>query len=637
MLSGGGVDVKSGTVQIFGYGLKVSPAIAQVVAPFYNQILKTIAVEGGRVAFKHGYELPKKFGASNPLAYGIARIAEFAWQFGPTIADTSLNVHKSIKAGYDEGAKVRELLSPYLAANHNMNTGITAFMSDSNRGVQNVRAYIAKRSKNSLMANFADFTAKIPALMLIHWQRKLDDINNHERFRDAYDPADSAKADAHIEELKALKEPNTSGENNALGRLDRLSSDIKQDADFIKWQRTNHGGEPLQFLIQTRPMQVWNQLTGSGNAKDIFTQIFKPKHANELELNLRLFNFAPAFGGFISQFLREKLVTRDSRSLEDFAVIKAGMLAQQLKKNPPEDHAELTEQIYSLFKQQFKDCGNTKDLSQKNNEKLNKVCNEVASAIMDGELNPYALVDLIGGDKLVKYSKGEFVFTSTHERAEVMEKELTKYTDKVDNKEFYKDLGIKPEDLGKIYNGMGAEERSFFVMLFPPGILEKQGINRQELAKIRKSNRDEFIGTLAQALISVKDMSSEELKQKYGVPEDAAKALLSVAEDLSESSKYGEREVENYVEKHQREVSKAVAKAGIASNNPNFWRELVGKGKEQGPQEINTGGVDGVSKSILSDIDQIGGNRLDRSEPKRGSDYVRKSSDRDTSEEYVHR
>jgi len=617
LLGAGGGDAQNSAISIMGYTPPIPPALAQFVKPLYNQFLKKIATEGGKVAFQKGYDASKTVGASNQVAYGVARTAEFLWQFGPTITDTGLNIRTSLVNGYTEAHEARALLAPYLAANHNMSTSMAALMKDSNSGVKNARLYIMDKSLNSLKANFAQFAGMLPSLVLILWQRKLDDIDNPERVRNAYGEGDGAAADARVAALKKLNEPNTKAENNLMGRLDKLSAETIQDEDYQKWLGRNQNGNPIQYLIQNNIGRIWGELQKiwndhqkSGNTKalisDLFAQVVKPKHANELELNLRAFGGAPLVGGAITQFIGERLVKPDEgKTLDNFAVIRAAKLAKSIKQNPDIEQRDLSEDIYRLFQVHFENCGNTKTISQSNAKKLTKICEELSEAVVIQGLNPYALIDLVCGDEMVKYSKGEFIFTPAHEREELVKKEFAKYTDKVDNKEFYKDVGVKPQELAKLITTLQSPEREFLIMLCPPGIQQQAGIDKRELAKLRRASRDEFIRELAQGLSSLKDMSSEDLKEKYGIPEEAAKLLLSVADDFSEAAQYGGREAEGYLVKNQRNIAKAVAKAGLASKGPDFWQKMVGKGQDQAESQESGMGDEGRDQFFGGGPDRV--------------------------------
>jgi len=567
-----GVNTREGTLDLFTFKIPVGTTLALVLKPFVQKFQLDISSNAARYANKAGFAIAKGIGVkSDQTAAKIANATDFVIRYGLLTGDIAVDVKRNIAGGYEEMAAVKNALSPYFAANHSFNVSIGSMMTDSNRGIENVRSFIMKKSRYSLMNNLFSLISRAPSIMLTFWDKQKNDLDGADAIKDS-DPARYA-------ELMARKEKKELNKTlmSSFGEVENSKAykDWKRD-----WRNSDKG---IQDFMQEGG---WTEL-GFGDVfdgdvlKNTAKQMFNRKlHKNELKENLKFFSKFPLIGGFLEQLLYENFSRKIDGELGDFAVMKIANLAASYKDEAPADHSELSEQIQQIFRQHLSDCGVSKEPSAK---KLVQMSDELSSAIIDQGMNICALVDLIGGEKLMKYSKSGYVYTSQHERADIIAKTASKYTAKVDNKQFYKDSGFTPEDAKKTYALLKGDEKMLFVSLFPPGVLEQLGIDRNELAELRSKDVNQCTEMIAQTLIGIKDMTSEELKSK-GMPEDTAKQLLSIAEDFSAAYEYGRREANNYLNKHRKQISSAILKAGATSKDPKFWQKMVSKGEAETAQ-----------------------------------------------------
>jgi len=593
------VDPNKGSISPFGITIPVGKPLAYAFNFFYEPLIKAVSEQGGRYFGIAAHAVAKNvFHAPDAVAEKARAIADPVGRYGLLTLDIGVGVGKTITSSMKHMREVNTLFKPYLAANHNSSVGAVSLASDNNPGIINVRRALMQESKSGLLKNLVTLAVRTPSLLLTMWDQKLKTMDGRKKVYDGLSDSDKA---ARMEEFKDILEKKPL-DKSLLSKIE----EIKESEKYEDWLYHNPKGEFPDYM-KAHPEVVFGFFGGvmdPANLKNTFNQLFRPKTITELTVNRGLFNNAPYFAGIIKQFASDSIGNRmDLQNINEFAAVQIAKKAKLLKEQPAENHRELAEEIREYFIRHFKDSGITK--KEPDCEKLGKIGDELAVAIIDRGLNPYALIDLVCGNKLVKYSKGGFIFTSAHDRTALIEKESSKYSATVDNADFYKDAGIKPEDLGKIYSALPPEERGFFVMLMPPGILEQQGIDKGELTKVRRANRREFADSLSAALVGIKDISSEDMQQKYGMSEEAAKMLLTVAEDFAEAAQYGSKEAGDYLTKRRNNVAQAVLKAGAKSKDSGkFWQDFVKGSVQENGEEAN------VDNGSTSSDDALPTNRV---------------------------
>ena len=573
----------NGDVDLYGMKFSVGKAWAPVARTFAEYLGNQITDKLGQGAFNTIWNNADKIGLPKHKAFFVARAFEYIFRLGPQLLDVGLDVKRTVTDRYGEIDSVSKMLNPYLAANHNMSVGKQPFMLDDNPMIANVRNHMMEKGKNGLWGAFAKFVGKAPNVMLAVWRSKLFEIENAQRLTDALaqiDPAHRAPLEAQLASLNAMSATPETKANKGT-----QIQEIMDKFESYKEERKKKGqtANEVDFLINN--VGVGNAvglITDVGGWADTAKMIAKPKNVTELALNSSLFDkLAPLIGANVPKMIVNKFVKPVKGKTEDFVLFKLTSLAQQIQAGEIPRHHELKDIIENAFKQHMQESGHKHPLK---GEKLDMISDKLAKALGSGELNPFALIDLVGKNKLIHFKEGAYHFASREETDRDILAETKKYLPRVNLKEFYKEAPFKKEDIKCVFDKLDDDLKALFVACVPVNVLEDVGVKPQEINHVMRGMEEKFRGMASDVLKRVSEMSNEELVA-LGVKEKTADQLRSLAEEFADSAQYGDSETVKFLEENKHKIQIVLRDITMAEKGRRAIAELTGSAEKDVSEE----------------------------------------------------
>ena len=419
--------------------------------------------------------------------------------------------------------------------------------------------------------------------MLAVWRSKLFEIENAQRLTDALaqiDPAHRAPLEAQLASLNAMSATPETKANKGT-----QIQEIMDKFESYKEERKKKGqtANEVDFLINN--VGVGNAvglITDVGGWADTAKMIAKPKNVTELALNSSLFDkLAPLIGANVPKMIVNKFVKPVKGKTEDFVLFKLTSLAQQIQAGESPRHHELKDIIENAFKQHMQESGHKHPLK---GEKLDMISDKLAKALGSGELNPFALIDLVGKNKLIHFKEGAYHFASREETDRDILAETKKYLPRVNLKEFYKEAPFKKEDIKCVFDKLDDDLKALFVACVPVNVLEDVGVKPQEINHVMRGMEEKFRGMASDVLKRVSEMSNEELVA-LGVKEKTADQLRSLAEEFADSAQYGDSETVKFLEENKHKIQIVLRDITMAEKGRRAIAELTGSAEKDVSEE----------------------------------------------------
>jgi hypothetical protein len=229
------------------------------------------------------------------------------------------------------------------------------------------------------------------------------------------------------------------------------------------------------------------------------------------------------------------------------------------------EELSLKEYIIETFQQLERDMGRPM-LGPALLEQLTPAVDIIAEYIAEGRLDPYALVSLVGNNKIITHSpSGSRVFANEDQVKKEIDDLLAVLgtKEKINSKEFLENFVNPAQILGIIKKNletMQGQEKAFFVMLFSDEILMKAGMKQSDAVELRKQGHAKLYDEVAAAVISLAKHDPETAKTLLGLSEEDQKHINELAERI-ESGDW--KALETAVDGRDKSILAAVRTGGL--------------------------------------------------------------------------
>ncbi len=522
-----GTNEYRGTVTILGKEIYVGQEAAKWAKGGIAQAQTWLTRYGAAWIRDKTTAVATAFKATDHRAAKIGNAAEMIWRYGLPAADVALGVKTAMRDGYKRMSALKDEAAVILAANNDMKVGVGGVLSTNFRALANERALIFKEGKKTVLSSLTSVIQNLPGILINVWQQKVEMIQDPNRVFATLPPgasaAEHARAEQKFKELSALK---TAPASDAAG------------------------GDPVSGAVG---------------------RIFKPKSLADYQKNLEFSKFAPFVGGLLGGALSGNIQKDVGTTVNAWRLIKR--LEVTMKEEEPTSGGEIEQSVREIFQQHAKDCGVKQKLA---GNKFTHIVEEVSEALVNEGLHPQALVELLDDHKVITLAAGKDVtYGKPIAVKEEIAKLINKYTAKVSQKEFYKDVPFTKEDAVKAFNEITDEERPFYTMLFPPGILEAAGAIKAKVAECRKQGREAFTDELTGMMREIIKAGRDEL-EKQGVKKELIDELEAIEDDFNNAMRRGR--AGEYVSQNLEDTSALVRNMALsAKDKSGFWAEYLQK------------------------------------------------------------
>lgn len=220
-------------------------------------------------------------------------------------------------------------------------------------------------------------------------------------------------------------------------------------------------------------------------------------------------------------------------------------------------------------------------------ERLDPIVDAIAQHICDGRLNPYALVNLIGDNKVIIHKpNGARSFAVEEDVHKMIDSLLAVMSTReaIKPEEFFANFADPALIQGTLRNNLQAmqgQEKTFFVALFPDEILEQAGMKKKDIIAHRKEAHRFMYNVMTAAVVSVAAMDTEALK-KVGLSEKEIGAVQALAEKIEAGD---EQAIKTAVDGRDKTALAAIRTAGLneqvhgIGDGANFWTKMIDKAR----------------------------------------------------------
>lgn len=212
----------------------------------------------------------------------------------------------------------------------------------------------------------------------------------------------------------------------------------------------------------------------------------------------------------------------------------------------------------------------------------------VAEYVADGRLDPYALVNLVGENKLVIHHKdGSRTFAKPNEVQKTLDELLAVLSSRetVKPAEFFADFAdpaLIQDTLKKNLANMKGMEKAFFISLFPDDILMQAGMKKRDIVEHRKAAHGKMYDIVAAAVLDIAKKDPAHLK-KLGLSEQEISTVSEVAQAIGDGDT---KALQRAVDGRDKTIANVVRKAGLheqvsnMDDGKNYWRKRIGESKK---------------------------------------------------------
>lgn len=264
---------------------------------------------------------------------------------------------------------------------------------------------------------------------------------------------------------------------------------------------------------------------------------------------------------------------------------------------------DISGEVAAIFHQNELDRGRSK-IGEAFTEKFQPLVNRVAEVISNGELEPLALVTLVGKGEII--NKRKFISADKLEELLDVERTVLKTREKTPLDDFKADLKepeVVMKALKEALHSLKGEEKSLLVSLLPDDVLKHLGFSQKEIVQHNVKSHDATINYIKSKASELAKKSPEELKEQGLTDKD-----IGAVNHLSELIVSGS----------DKEIKSAVFDVGVKSavrtstlnqlleNKPTAgatpWTEAIQRSKKTKPvSKSNTAATDQVIASRKND------------------------------------
>lgn len=207
----------------------------------------------------------------------------------------------------------------------------------------------------------------------------------------------------------------------------------------------------------------------------------------------------------------------------------------------------------------------------------------VAEEIASGRLDPYALVTIVGEDKLIKHkANGARSFAETSEVRKSLDELLGTMSNReaVTPEEFFSnfaDPALIENTLKENLASMHGTEKAFFASLFPDDILKQAGVDREDIVELRKRAHEHMYDIVGATVIHMADRDHEHLRS-MGLSNDDIDHVSELANKIREGDM---KALQVAVDGRNKSVIEAVRNVGLheqlaeGGEGKKFWADRV--------------------------------------------------------------
>ena len=225
----------------------------------------------------------------------------------------------------------------------------------------------------------------------------------------------------------------------------------------------------------------------------------------------------------------------DKECGNDFQPKSADEISIGPAKGQRGDTLTLKEYIVEIFRQNERDSGR-KGLGDNLISRLQPAIDVIAEHIANGSLDAYALVNLVGENKIIIHngSKREF---ATKKQVEDAIRNLVPVmnTGEVSNQDEFFAAFTDPKRIQEIIKSnlehMQGIEKAYFVSLLPEDLVKGAGVKQEEVITLRKAIHDNVYDIVAATVLYMAAMEPERL-EKFGLDKKAQEAVIALAEEI---------------------------------------------------------------------------------------------------------
>lgn len=573
---GKGSDASS--FKIFGFELHPDPAYAGFLSILLPVLVTKITNQGAGMARQGTKAVVEAITHNANTAAKAGNIGEGVWRFGFPLVDLTLGVARSVFDGRRDLNNLKREASTLLAANHNGKVGIGGVLGKVPTALAYKRSIAFKNAKQSSLSQFTKLFSTAPQWIISYWQYQ-----------------QNMMTDAH-----KWYNPEKEGEE-----VEKQREALRQ-----RIRGPNPGGTANMFReMVEHPEEVYDSRIGK-NKNSALNKFLHPRSYSDLENKLSLEPtrlspalFLPGIGGLIGNLVGGRLLKEHIKrecAWDEIVDLQKFVHGKKGKNTLPINSVQ--QKVRNIFVQHAKDRKIGED-SLPSGDEFNEVIGVISKAIVEDSLQPISIAEILDNSDVVTFDKDGVYFEGELAASAAVNKYITKYSNAVTNKDFYKNSPFTKKDAANALKNLPDEEKALFVMCFPPGILEAAvkdaGGSEEEIANIavlREEGKNIFSTSIDDAVKGILGIERAEL-EAYNVPESVIKRFEILQAQLNHKR-------DDYIEKHTSEIAYLLRDIAMSSKKPDeFWVNYVSK---NGEHSLNDNG-DATSKTHASKIDRDNG------------------------------
>jgi hypothetical protein len=305
--------------------------------------------------------------------------------------------------------------------------------------------------------------------------------------------------------------------------------------------------------------------------KRILRPVKNDNHGIDYKKNIQNMMLMPAVASVVGDVVEHKISGKKAADGTAWDKIMDLQLAMERHRDNP-DRDRIAVKVKDIFKQHAQDLGKSYRLEGASYEHAMEA---ITDAIVRDKLHAQAVAEMLDNKKIVIFGKDDADFGDAKDVKQQLQLLIAKYNGKTGEKEVYKKAPFTKETLAATFKGIPEEEKPFFTMLFPPGVLEKAGVPIDQVQKFREEGRQGFVDALTDMTRVTLDMGSDELR-KQGIKSKQIEALEAMKHDFRNADMDGD--AGEYVRANMRDVTRTIRNIAASAKKPGeMWKEFVAR------------------------------------------------------------
>lgn len=597
-------DVEGGKLQVFGKEFNVGQTAATLLDPLVIWATTIIYQKGGTKGREWLTAAAKGLKASDSTAakWGVA--GELAVRVGGPVLQFSTDIKKTVKDAYTGMNGLREEASVLLAANGG-NVLTTSFTALAHK-----RALVYEQGKRNVLGSVLSAVRQAPAFLAGYNQYHLDRIENPD-LAVASMSAGATEAEktaiwskyhkmkaSHMERAELVrvgKDPAVmearQAEKTARVALRNIENGSDTDMHRQRWDaeqewkralrdkqaaiekamgKASGGGRKSSGIpdeLQDNPLVRSVSWLFDGDAR---RSMRRPKSEADFRQNIGNTQLLPPALAFGVNAARNKFISKDQDKVVAWDLIKDLETYLQQDKHPDADRVSVF--VKDIFTQHTKDLGHKYELEGKS---FDNAVETITNALIYKKLPAQALAEVLDNKKIVTFGAKDANFGDIDDINTELKALKNKYINKVNETEFYKNSPFTKQDLVKTFKEIPDGEKPFFALLFPPGILEKAGADKEEVKKYRNQGRQYFVDQLTEMSRYMISVGHDELKDQ-GVKSKYLDELEAFQQNFYRADRTGNGR--EYIQQNMEDATETVRNVIASVKKPGeLWKDFVAR------------------------------------------------------------